>query len=382
MMFCRSCSRIRAALGDRSTRASHRGGAGRRAGSGRRVLQGPTGHDHRRLVARRRLRHLFAHDRAATSAGTFPAIRMSSCPNLPGAGGNVLANQLAAIGPKDGTAIGAPQSGVIFEPLLGSIPVKHEPAKFHYLGSANNDVYICIARADAPVASFAEALRKGDHPGREQRQLDRRLRADPRQRRRREVPDRAGLCRQPRDRARHRQGRGAGRVRARVAVDLGDAGRLVQGGPGQEPDARDPADARDRPSRAQRRRRAARQHVRQDRRADARSSTCSSARASSAGPTSCPPRRRPSASRRCARRSGRRWPIPSSRPRRPSSSSTSMRCPARSVQKVVGRRLCRAAGADRQDQGGAAAEEVVSGFRGQVSECPYDIREPSLEPDP
>lgn len=80
--------------------------------------------------------------------------------NLPGAGGNVVANQLATIGPKDGTAIGAPQSGVILEPLLGTIPVKHEPAKFHYLGSANNDVYICIARADAPAQSFAEALQK------------------------------------------------------------------------------------------------------------------------------------------------------------------------------------------------------------------------------
>lgn len=80
--------------------------------------------------------------------------------NLPGAGGNVLANQLAAIGPKDGTVIGAPQSGVIFEPLLGSIPVKHQPDKFHYLGSANNDVYICVVRADAGVSTFAEALEK------------------------------------------------------------------------------------------------------------------------------------------------------------------------------------------------------------------------------
>ncbi len=80
--------------------------------------------------------------------------------NQPGAGGNVLANQLAAIGPKDGSVIGAPQSGVILEPLLGSIPVKHEPAKFHYLGNANNDVYICLARADAPAASFAEAMQK------------------------------------------------------------------------------------------------------------------------------------------------------------------------------------------------------------------------------
>lgn len=86
-----------------------------------------------------------------------PAVIVS---NLPGAGGNVLANQLYTIGPKDGTAIGAPQSGVILEPLLGATPVKHVPAKFHYLGSANNDVYICIARADAPARSFAEALEK------------------------------------------------------------------------------------------------------------------------------------------------------------------------------------------------------------------------------
>jgi tripartite-type tricarboxylate transporter receptor subunit TctC len=80
--------------------------------------------------------------------------------NLPGAGGNVLANQLYGIGPKDGTAIGAPQSGVILEPLLGSTPVKHDPAKFTYLGSANNDVYICLARADAPATTFAGAQEK------------------------------------------------------------------------------------------------------------------------------------------------------------------------------------------------------------------------------
>ena len=86
-----------------------------------------------------------------------PSVQVS---NLPGAGGNVLANQLFTVGPKDGTVIGAPQSGVILEPLLGTTPVKHEPAKFHYLGSANNDVYICLARADAPVQSMKDALDK------------------------------------------------------------------------------------------------------------------------------------------------------------------------------------------------------------------------------
>ena len=80
--------------------------------------------------------------------------------NLPRAGGNVLANQLYGVGPKDGTAIGAPQSGVILEPLLGSTPVKHDPSKFIYLGSANNDVYVCLARADAPATTFAGVLEK------------------------------------------------------------------------------------------------------------------------------------------------------------------------------------------------------------------------------
>ena len=98
-----------------------------------------------RLIARHMGRHI---------AGT-PSLIVS---NLPGAGGNVLANQLFTVGPKDGTAIGAPQSGVLLEPLLGNTPVKHDPARFFYLGSANNDVYICLARADAPANTLAAAM--------------------------------------------------------------------------------------------------------------------------------------------------------------------------------------------------------------------------------
>ena len=100
-----------------------------------------------RLIARHIGRHIPGN----------PAILVA---NQPGAGGNVLANQLYGVGPKDGTAIGAPQSGVILEPLLGSTPVKHDPSKFIYLGSANNDVYICLARADAPANTFAGVQEK------------------------------------------------------------------------------------------------------------------------------------------------------------------------------------------------------------------------------
>lgn len=80
--------------------------------------------------------------------------------NMPGAGGNVLANQLYTLAPKDGTAIGAVQSGVIFEPLFGPNPVQHHPDKFSYLGSANNDVYICVVRADAPATDFRDMFTK------------------------------------------------------------------------------------------------------------------------------------------------------------------------------------------------------------------------------
>ncbi|MFN3889326.1 MAG: Bug family tripartite tricarboxylate transporter substrate binding protein [Beijerinckiaceae bacterium] len=78
--------------------------------------------------------------------------------NMPGAGGNVSANYLYNVAPKDGTVIGAYQSGVILEPLLGKTPVKHDPSKAIYLGSANDDVYICVARTDAPAKSFRDVL--------------------------------------------------------------------------------------------------------------------------------------------------------------------------------------------------------------------------------
>lgn len=80
--------------------------------------------------------------------------------NMPGAGGNVAANYLYNVAAKDGTFIGAYQSGVILEPLLGKSAVKHDPSKAIYLGSANDDVYICIARGDAPVKEFKDAFTK------------------------------------------------------------------------------------------------------------------------------------------------------------------------------------------------------------------------------
>ncbi len=80
--------------------------------------------------------------------------------NMPGAGSNVAANYVYNVAPKDGSVIGAFQSGVVLEPLLGKTPIKHDPSKSIYLGSANDDIYICLARADSPVAKFSDVFTK------------------------------------------------------------------------------------------------------------------------------------------------------------------------------------------------------------------------------
>jgi tripartite-type tricarboxylate transporter receptor subunit TctC len=77
--------------------------------------------------------------------------------NMPGAGSNKLASYIYSVAPRDGTAIGAIFSGAILQPLLGD-PVQHDPSKFIYLGNANNEVFLCVARTDAPVQAFKDAL--------------------------------------------------------------------------------------------------------------------------------------------------------------------------------------------------------------------------------
>jgi tripartite-type tricarboxylate transporter receptor subunit TctC len=77
--------------------------------------------------------------------------------NMPGAGGNVAAAHIANIAPKDGTAIGAIFMGTVVEPLFTTTKrATHHPTKFHYIGSANTDYYVCLARGDAQVKKFED----------------------------------------------------------------------------------------------------------------------------------------------------------------------------------------------------------------------------------
>ena len=81
--------------------------------------------------------------------------------NMPGAGSNKATGYIYTVAPKDGTSIGAVFPGAIVEPLLGnSAQVQHDSTKLIYLGSANNEVFICIGRSDAPVQKFEDAFSK------------------------------------------------------------------------------------------------------------------------------------------------------------------------------------------------------------------------------
>ena len=82
--------------------------------------------------------------------------------NLPGAGSNKATAYIYTLAPKDGTSIGAVFSGSIVDPLIGDkSQTQHDSTKLIYLGSANNEVFICMARTDAPVQKFEDALSKG-----------------------------------------------------------------------------------------------------------------------------------------------------------------------------------------------------------------------------
>ena len=76
--------------------------------------------------------------------------------NQPGAGSLVLTNALYNSLPKDGTAIGIVGRGMPTEPLFGNKDAKFEPDKFIWLGSANNEVSVCVSWHTKPFKTYAD----------------------------------------------------------------------------------------------------------------------------------------------------------------------------------------------------------------------------------
>jgi len=77
--------------------------------------------------------------------------------NMEGGGGMRLANWLANIGPKDGAALGALARAAAFEPLLGNKGAQYDGTKFNWIGSANDEVSVCVAWYTSGVKTFADA---------------------------------------------------------------------------------------------------------------------------------------------------------------------------------------------------------------------------------
>ncbi len=79
--------------------------------------------------------------------------------NVPGASSNVLARQIYATAPKDGTMIGAVFHGVAMEPLIGQGEQRgFDPGKFAWLGSSHPEIAACAVRADMGVKTPADFL--------------------------------------------------------------------------------------------------------------------------------------------------------------------------------------------------------------------------------
>jgi tripartite-type tricarboxylate transporter receptor subunit TctC len=79
--------------------------------------------------------------------------------NMLGAGGNKATAYVYGVAPQDGTVMGAVFPGVVLEPLIGNKgQVQYDPTRLGYVGSANEDDYLCVARAASPVKSYKDLM--------------------------------------------------------------------------------------------------------------------------------------------------------------------------------------------------------------------------------
>jgi tripartite-type tricarboxylate transporter receptor subunit TctC len=80
--------------------------------------------------------------------------------NMEGAGSLRLANWLYNVGAKDGTLFGIIGRGTGFDPLLGNRAAQFDATKFSWIGSANNEVSVCVAWHTAGITKFEDMLDK------------------------------------------------------------------------------------------------------------------------------------------------------------------------------------------------------------------------------
>jgi tripartite-type tricarboxylate transporter receptor subunit TctC len=80
--------------------------------------------------------------------------------NMEGAGSLRLANWIYNVGAKDGTALATIGRGTAFDPLLGSKGAQFQADRFTWLGSANNEVSVCVAWKTSGVSRLEDVMTK------------------------------------------------------------------------------------------------------------------------------------------------------------------------------------------------------------------------------
>ena len=80
--------------------------------------------------------------------------------NMPGAGSLRLTNWLYGAAAKDGSVIGAISRGTAFDPMLSRPGTAFEAVKFSWIGSANNEVSICVSSSRSGIAVFDDMKTK------------------------------------------------------------------------------------------------------------------------------------------------------------------------------------------------------------------------------
>jgi tripartite-type tricarboxylate transporter receptor subunit TctC len=79
---------------------------------------------------------------------------------MEGAGSLRLANWLYRVAPRDGTVLGTIGRGTAFDPVLGEPGAQFDGTKFTWIGSANDEISVCVAWHSAGIASFDDLRAK------------------------------------------------------------------------------------------------------------------------------------------------------------------------------------------------------------------------------
>ena len=107
-----------------------------------------------------------AYDLYARTIGRFLGRHIPGNPtvivkNMEGGGSLRLANWLYRVAPKDGSVLATIGRGTAFDPILGQKGAQFDGTKFTWIGSANNEVSVCVAwNATSGIKKFDDLLTK------------------------------------------------------------------------------------------------------------------------------------------------------------------------------------------------------------------------------